>query len=233
MAEQAQGKTPEQEKKEKEKQELEYRFNRQINFYIMRHMWQVVRGRNANDRIYECFGMSRERYTRAINSGKIRCSDEEAKQLEQLTGVSGEVFQGVERIEFHSKKSDVSQEEWGKLFAWRNGEEINGEKIDEKTGSALEKKIHTALKEANRTDTDTRHFYRLCYFLKRSRPAPLYGADKQIRVIRHALGTLSFELALSCDIKQLRQIKTLLQEKTRMLDGIIVYREEEKKAGRQ
>lgn len=229
MAEQAQGKTPEQEKEEKEKQELEYRFNRQINFYIMRHMWQVVRGRNANDRIYECFGMSRERYTRAINSGKIRCSDEEAKQLEQLTGISRKVFQGIERIEFHtlSKTTEpaISPEEWKQLFAWRNNETSDNE-----AGKKLQKEIHKKLKNSRKTDTTTYHFFRLCYFLKANRPAPLREPDAQMRTIRQALKTLSFDLALSCDTEQLKQTKTLLQEKLRMLDGLMIYREERRKA---
>lgn len=211
-------------------------FNRQINFYIMRHMWQVIHGRNANDRIYECFGMSRQRYSNAIKSGKIRCSNDEAKKLEQLTGVSRKVFQGIERIECYGTKSNgpaISQEEWVKLFAWRNGEQINGERIDGDTGKALQKAIHKKLEDADRTNTNTYHFFRLCYFLKENRPAPLHGADEQMRIIRHALSTLSFELAKSCDTKQLKATIDLLRQKLKMANGIMTYREEESKAKKQ
>ena len=38
----------EEEKREREKEEAEC-LNRQINYFIMRHMWQVVRGRKHED----------------------------------------------------------------------------------------------------------------------------------------------------------------------------------------
>lgn len=228
MAEQKQAKTPEQEKKEKEQREQEYRFNRQINYYIMRHMWQVIRGRNANDRIYECFGMSRERYTRAINTGKIRCSNEEAKRLEQLTGISRKVFLGEERINCrlpNKKEPAIPEEAWRKLFAWRN----NTTK-DNEAGENLKKQIHNRLKRASKTDTDTFHFFQLCYFLKENKPAPLKKPDEQMRVSRYALRTLTFELLMSCDMLQLQEMNKLLQEKLEMVNGIMTYRKEREKA---
>lgn len=225
MAKQKQGKTL--------VQEQEYRFNRQINYYIMRHMWQVVCGRDASDRIYECFGMSRQRYTNAIKTGKIRCSDEEAKRLEQLTGVSMKVFKGEEKIELYFSDGTtpaISQEEWEKLFAWRNYVPFNGEIIGDKTGKEIEKEIHRKLKDASREDINSYHFYRLCYFLDRRKPAPLHKPDEQIRNIKHAIDTLSFELAVSCGMEQLKEIRNLLQEKSKMVSGIMIYRVEEKKA---
>ena len=82
-----------------EKKQQSQTMNRRINFLVMRKMWQKIRGRakkNSGNRetIYQAFGMSRERYTRAINGEKIRFSQKELKELVERTGVSAEIFQG-------------------------------------------------------------------------------------------------------------------------------------------
>ena len=74
------------------------RHNRQINYFIMRYMWQVVCKRGTG-RIYEAFGMSRERYTRIINTGKVRLGKAELSSLQQRTGLREEVFTGAIRFD--------------------------------------------------------------------------------------------------------------------------------------
>ena len=74
--------------------------NRQINFLIMRKMWQDIRGRAkkgeaGRETIYHAFGMSRERYTRAINGETVRFSQKELRDLMVKTGVNSDSFQGA------------------------------------------------------------------------------------------------------------------------------------------
>ena len=57
----------------------------------MRRMWQVIRGRSADDTIYKAFETSRERFTRVINTGVIRYGKGELAGLRQLTGLAKEV----------------------------------------------------------------------------------------------------------------------------------------------
>lgn len=76
----------------------EKKFNRQINFFIMRYMWQVICERNPDDTIYKAFQTSRERYTRIINTGVVRYGKGELDSLSQITGLRKEIFLGEVRF---------------------------------------------------------------------------------------------------------------------------------------
>ena len=95
--------------------------NRQINFLVMRKMWQDIRGRAKKGEtgqvtIYQAFHMSRERYTRAINGDPVRFSQKELRELLVKTGVSAEIFQGVICFQFEA----ITRSDWEKLFALRS-----------------------------------------------------------------------------------------------------------------
>lgn len=225
-------KQEQEEKKKEEQRKRECRLNKKINFYVMRHMWQVIRGRNAANRIYECFGISRQRYSRAIETGHIRCSASELDKWEQLTGISKKIFQGEDIFTWHTQDSmeeAVSAIEWKKLFAWRGYEKIEGKEVDDKEGRALQEKIHKDMKKAARYDRNTHHFFRLCYFLEKDKPAPLQESDLRLKGVQQALRTLTFSLADDCSIELLEDTLKLLNNKRTMVNGIIVYRKEKQK----
>ena len=72
--------------------ESEQQLNCQINFFIMREVWNITRGRATKDKeinrtIYEALGIRRERYSRAIDIGVIRLTKDEVKRLVEQTGV--------------------------------------------------------------------------------------------------------------------------------------------------
>ena len=252
MAEQEQTKTTEQEeqakkekeKKEKEQHEKECRFNRRVNYFIMRYMWQVVCGRNPDDTIYMAFNMSRERYTRIINTGVVRYAKGELDSLSQITGIRKEIFSGEKRFQcLHkvntpqkekteailnnkevkdTKKIDITGEEWDALFTWRkNRKKEEGE-------DTPQEKIYKLLKRVNRSDVENWDFYRLCYFLKERRPAPLKVTAEQIRDIEKAIRGLTFSMMDRCDIGQLLRLKKLIKEKEQLITGIIVYKNAKK-----
>ena len=58
----------------------EKKFNRQVNYFIMRYMWQVLCERNPEDTIYKAFHTSRERYTRIIKEALIKASKSQANR---------------------------------------------------------------------------------------------------------------------------------------------------------
>lgn len=109
-------------------------FNLQVNYFIMRYMWQVICGRTSkgeNDTIYNAFQTSRERYTRVINTGKIRYGKGELEALSQLTGIDKAIFTGermfkcsytVQKkvVDSHTKEvKKVSDEKYIKLEDWK------------------------------------------------------------------------------------------------------------------
>jgi len=179
--------------------------------------------------------MSRERYTRAINLGNIRCSTGELEKWEQLTGISKKIFSGEEVFTWHIKGADktqpaISEEDWKKLFAWRNGQTIAGSLIPQKTGMALQKQIHDSMKNADRKDNrNTWNFYRLCYFLEQDRPASLKEPDDKLKGIQEVLETLTFDLADMCGLEYLRALKEVMDRKQEMITGILVYKAEKQK----
>lgn len=113
-----------------EQEKKEQKLNRQINFLVMREMWQVVRGRassrgkGTSQTIYDAFGISRGRYSRAIDGSNIRISREEIERLMVLTGLSRQIFQGQDCFRFE----DITRKNWAELFQIR---EYDIEKFEE------------------------------------------------------------------------------------------------------
>ena len=98
-------------------------FNRQINYFIMRYMWQVVRGRNSQDTIYLAFGTSRARYTRVIDTGAIRYGVGELAGLQQVTGLRKEIFTGEVRFDCpvpikpgSDELTSITTKDWEEMF---------------------------------------------------------------------------------------------------------------------
>ena len=156
------------------------KFNRQINYFIMRYMWQVICGRNPNDTIYMAFHTSRERYTRIINTGVVRYAKGELDSLSQTTGLKKEIFSGEVRFncpyevkkkpiqekqktgkkqEPEKEMKEITEKEWQDLFQWR----------EVRTGTKGQKSpqdnICQILKQVKQSDVENWDFYRLCYFL--------------------------------------------------------------------
>ena len=109
--------------------EREYSFNRQINFLVMRKLWQKFRGRapkGSTETIYTDFGMSRARYTRAVDGYNIRLSKKELERLMQKTGLRSDIFEGQTRFQF----KNISSKNWNELFILR-GKDPDKYKVQE------------------------------------------------------------------------------------------------------
>lgn len=210
------------------------RHNRQINYFIMRYMWQVVCKRGTG-RIYEAFGMSRERYTRIINTGKVRLGKAELSSLQQRTGLREEVFTGAIRfdcsymVEKDGKKVEhsISDEQWNDLFKWKEEpaqREDDCQTENSRRDKAIQNSICKELRKVERNNKENWDFYRLCYFLRERKPAPLKAADVTVRDIENQIRGLTFELLDRCDIGHLQGLQKLLKEKSGLVNGIATYK---------
>lgn len=220
----------------------EKRFNRQINYFVMRYMWRVLYERNRKpepedtvdtiDTIYEAFHTSRERYTRIINTGVVRYAKGELDSLSQITGLRKEIFLGEVRFNCpyevtvkdkagkqSIEKREITEDDWKELFQWRKV------RSGSKGTASPQDKICGLLRSVKRSDVENWDFYRLCYFLKEHRPAPLKVTAEQFRDIIKAIQRLSFSTLDKCEVAQLRGLQKLLQEKNRLVAGIITYKE--------
>lgn len=208
----------------------EKKFNRQVNYFIMRYMWQVVCGRNPDDTIYMTFNTSRERYTRIINTGVVRYAKGELDSLSQITGLRKEIFTGEVRFRcpYGEKQSvdkkgreiiEITEEEWRGLIQWRKV------RTGESGTKSPQDVICEHLRKVKRSDGENWDFYRLCYFLKERTPAPLKVTKEQFRDMVQAVNGLSFSMLDKCEVAQLKGLQKLLQEKNKLVAGIIVYKE--------
>lgn len=111
----------EQEKQEAAELKKQREFNRQVNYFVMRYMWQAIRGRSADETIYLAFNMSRERYTRIIETGKVSYGKNELDFLREKTGIPKEIFTGDIRFTCPDKLGNdtISDAEWANLFMLR------------------------------------------------------------------------------------------------------------------
>jgi len=239
---------PGQEKQDEQK----LRFNRQVNYFIMRYMWQVIRGRSGDETIYTTFNTSRERYTRVINTGAVRYGKGELDFLTQLTGVRKEIFTGEVRFSClykeNNKQEEITTERWEELFEWRSdqtqkrsdiriareikkaaakrGETIEvEEEPEEEKQETPQDKIYQSLRMVSQTNKGNWDFYRLCYFLRQRKPAPLGVTADQLRAIRQAIRKLSFSMLDDLELDSLRSLQELVIEKYNLINGIVAYKE--------
>jgi hypothetical protein len=201
--------------------------NRRVNYFIMRYMWQVIRGRNPDDTIYLAFDTSRERYTRIINTGTVRYGVGELDGLQQLTGLRREIFTGEARFECpyqvqvgKAEKSSLTENQWRAMFNWRDATKRKGRGAADNKQSEICK----ALSEVARTDISNNDFYRLCYFIKNNRAAPIRALSDQVRGVETVIRGLSFEMLDECDLSQLNALMKLMKSKTNLINGIIIYK---------
>ena len=73
-------------------------------------------------------------------------------------------------------------------------------------------------------DIDNWDFYRLCYYLREDRPAPLRLPESRIQGVQAAIRALDFEVLDRCDVGQLQALQRLMKEKHSLLAGIITYK---------
>jgi len=209
----------------------EKKFNRQVNFFIMRYMWQVICGRNPNDTIYMAFNTSRERYTRIINTGVVRYAKGELDSLSQITGLKKEIFSGEVRFKcpYGVKKSntgkkqvieeiEITDEDWKALFQWRKV------RSGAKGQVSPQDRIYECLRKVKQSDVENWDFYRLCYFLKERVPAPSKVTKEQFRDMVQSVRNLSFSILDNCEVAQLQSLQKLLQDKNKLVTGIITYK---------
>ncbi len=220
----------------------EQKLNRQINYFIMRYMWQVICGRSATDTIYNVFCTSRERFTRVINTGVIRYGKGELKGLQQITGLSADIFTGKRRFmcphkDKTGKIQDIITTEWIEYFKWRKdqAEEEDKEKKTEmkKEMKKREKDILDKLKNIERSNRDNLDFFRLCYFLKERQPAPIRFPSDEVQSAKNALNRLTFDILDHCDTKQLENLKKEITSKLQLVSGILFYKAAKEKLSKK
>lgn len=238
--------------KELSEQEIQEQFNRQVNYFIMRYMWQVVCGRVRGDNkhtIYDVFQTSRERYTRIINTGVVRYKKGELDRLEQLTGLRKEIFTGEVRFRCPYKEGgnvieDIAEEEWHTLLDWRKpvvedtedtkdtedkpGDTEDGDKKKKPDNlEKITKLICARLRSAKRKDAGNWDFYRLCYFYENRRPAPIEAPGKVLNDTYRLVRDLNFEVLNGYKVGTLEQFRDALADGLTLVEAIIAYKKAE------
>ena len=200
--------------------EQKKQFNRRVNYFIMRYMWQVIHGRSRGDgdTIYDAFNTSRERYTRIINTGVVRYGRNELADLQQITGLRKEIFTGEERFicpyKGENGEVQITEQDWKD---WDKERKEGQEKV-------VQKRICECLKKVSTTNIENIEFYRLCFYLKNMEPAPSKTSPETLRHIMTEINQLSFSLLDGCQVGQLQKLQKLLKEKNALISSMIVYK---------
>lgn len=225
--------------------------NMKINYYIMRYMWRVIRGRKSEETIHDFLDTSRDRYTRIINTGKARISKEEKAKWHKRTGLPETVFSGDIRIECAKyEKQDgqsiprtITTEEWKKLFSLREkrreAHENIGDNSDKQYKAAyekskkkytqVEKTIQDILVGATRRDSNYLEFFQLCYWLKHVEPAPAKFPDEDVKPIIEALSLLTFRKLDECELDLLEPLYKELSQKAKLAKTVFEYKSAQQK----
>lgn len=224
---------------EKERKEEERKFNRQINYFVMRSMWQIIPDGRTNGKVEECFNMSRTRFTRIIDVGTARLTTEELEFLSKKTDMSQDIFKGERHFACltASGQEIITMEEWRELFRLRTERRRLKRFVDDgdiTAGDVSEaeeayKKADDIYREAERdikkklgkvsrkSDID---FGRLYTFVQKG-----YG-DRLVRLqeIKQTVAKIELSLLDSCTKAELVELGKLLTQKSKTVDAVLMYR---------
>lgn len=133
--------------------------NRRVNFFIIREMWKIIRGRqtkNSRNDVYTATGISRNRYTRLLDGEPIRMTQTERDFIEEYIGVRTTLTAGKEMF----KINGLSREIWENYFESRVSVE----------GRDLYRKIKNALIQAKSYEAMANpDIYRLCLAINKGK----------------------------------------------------------------
>lgn len=85
--------------------------NRQINYYILRTIWDIIKGNNSE--LYELIGFSESTYRKIVETGK-KPNEAVIERLHQSIGLEYDFLNGVHRGEI-----DILYKDWNKLFEYK------------------------------------------------------------------------------------------------------------------
>lgn len=199
--------------------------NRQINFLVMRKMWQIIRGRAqkgsmGEQTIYKAFGMSRERYTRVLNGENVRFSKKELKLLMQKTGLRSEIFEGKDCFQFEG----ISRKSWTTLFLLR------GQNI--KKAREYEKNLYEQTQPSDADILNNPDIYRFAVYLKRLEPATNTTIEERLQENIEVIQRMEFQHLEQCGEGILKNYLMVLQKQVDMVETLTRYavlRQESKK----
>lgn len=213
--------------------------NMQINYFVMRYMWQLIRGRSKTETIYNEFDMSRVRYTRILNAENVRYAQKELNRLVYITGLPESIFTGKSRFTFVNSKGEeiIAENTWKQWCEWREkkGKNRKQEALDEKlneepsNGKSTQDTICACLNEAAKqveenAGSQNWEFYQLCYYLSEQKPAPKNDPELQIKRAKIAIQELSFETLDSCNVARLKELSNEMRKKYDLIKAIMTYK---------
>lgn len=203
-------------KKEISREERErQRLNRQINFLIMRKMWQNIRGRakkgSEGQTIYAAFHMSRERYTRIIRGEAVRFSRKELERLLRETGVRSEIFEGKTAFEFEA----ISRKEWQRLFDLREE--------DIKKARAYEKNLYAQMKKSDVELLKNPDLYYFAVYLKNGKAAVDRNIEAELKDLIQQLNDLGLAQLEQCGLEVLREYLRELERQKDIAGTLLHY----------
>lgn len=235
-----------------QKEQDQQRFYMQINYLVMRTLWQTIRKRAKNNStgqtIYDAFRMSRERYTRIIRGQRIRLSEEELRRLVSETGVRREIFEGKAYFQFDA----ISEKDWRKLFDLRNmsdilertkGEETEGKSEEEqkkiegqrkkrvkeeqkerrKAVRNYEKNLYDQMKKSDFDLLKNTDLYYFSVYLKRGRPETDIDIETALKERIKLLNSVSFSQLERCRSEVLQEYLQVLKNQMDIAETLLKY----------
>lgn len=204
------------ENEKREQLEREYSFNRQINFLVMRKLWQIIRGRaprGATETIYTDFDMSRARYTRAVDGDRIRFSKKELEHLVLKTGLRSDIFEGRTHFQFR----DISDKDWKKLF------ELRGNKDAGYKGQ--EDYVFSLIQEEKINPVENPDFYRFVVYLKQGVSATDINVEQKLQKLIVDMNAIKFHQLERCGADILKEYLNILRQQMDATGTLVHYME--------
>ena len=206
----------------------ERRLNKQINYYIIRRMYQIHHGRDAENTIYNVFDTSRARFTRVIDTGAIRYYKGEIEELAKKTCIDTRYFTG----EYRFLIRNMSEDDWKEFFLRRKDRAKS--KIAKGDYEAIEKTVKRKIYDSRAPKlNENKGLFALCYFCKNGRGMPLDGGGEQYSSLMAILKEYDIYRLQQYDSKALKGLMDELSDKVRLISAIITCRKAEQAASKK
>lgn len=200
----------------------EQRLNRQINYYIMRYMWQVLRKHNAESTVYDALNIERGRFTRAIDYGTIRCDKKLLDAIEEKTGIDRMYFTGERRFLI----PNLSKDDWKELFKLRK---IKRTRANDKTAAGdyalKEQRVKTLIKKNyNPNSEENIGLYSFCYYYAYNKKAPKDDTSRQFSSLMAIIKEYDVDRLDQYNDKTLLDLAKALSDEAKLINAMLTCR---------
>lgn len=191
---------------------------RQYNFWVIRQIWGICKANryDVDYSLYDNIGITRGRYTRALDGKNIRLSDTELNRLYERTGINIDYFTGKKKFSING----INEKDIENYCNYRSKSSA-----DFNAYNTAEKKLKRCLKQEI-SNSENFAMKSIVQYATLLHPEPATNNKDRLKHLMQRLNeTLTFSFLNECDVETLRFLVRQLNHYHDNADTVLRYKQ--------